>query len=163
MAIAKDKQSPLGGEIHWLGAPGTFHSGIFGNEQLSLPSLAERLGVGWPILLYYELRGLTQRIRIGKARVYPAAEADRAAFIVKCRRIGLTLRDIGPIIDRSRSADRLEVARACCCVLIERLQQSLLDTDDMIGELERRYTALSSETSGGPDPAKWDQIPAAGH
>ena len=160
MTILKNQQRSVGGDVYWIDAPGPFHSGTLGNDELSLSKLAKKLGVGWPTLLYYELRGLTRRTRIGGKRVYHCAEADRVAFIVRCRQIGLPLRDIRPIIAGARSATLAEAGKEQCCVLIERLQQKLLETDDMIGELERRYTALLSRKWGASEPAKLDQIPA---
>src|SRR5262245_2511411 len=123
MAVVKDKQRPDGGEVYWIGPASRPRSEASG-DPISRAKLAKKLGVGWPTLLYYELRGLTRRIRMAGPWVYHADEVDRVAFIVRCRRFGLPIADIHLILDGLRSAEAIDVARERCSALIERLQQS---------------------------------------
>ena len=66
---------------------------------LSLENVARMFSVSRLTLRYYEFRGLIKRRhRIGHVPVYGWADCDRIAFIIKCRRVGLSLGEVAPII-----------------------------------------------------------------
>lgn len=118
---------------------------------LSLTKVAQMFRVSRVTLLYYEFLGLIRRRLIGRSRVYDWEDCDRISFILKGRRLGLSLSDISPILlaglagKGERSRLLIERAKSQCAFLVELLQYKRLEIDTFIDELEHRVGLLSSE------------------
>jgi DNA-binding transcriptional MerR regulator len=75
------------------------------HEVLSIGDMARIYGVTLRALRFYEDRGLLQPIREGSARLYDAAARQRLAVILKGKKLGFTLSEIGELI--ANQADHL--------------------------------------------------------
>jgi len=116
---------------------------------LSIGNVAKMFNVSRLALRNYEVRGLIKRRhRVGNTRVYGWADCDRIAFIIKGRKAGLSLSEIGPILkaaDEDAPADSIRDARTSCLELIDRLDRRRQALRDALAELRHLHTLLSSK------------------
>jgi DNA-binding transcriptional MerR regulator len=114
-------------------------------------------------LRYYELRGLIKRRhRVGSIRVFGWADCEVIAFIIKCRRAGLTLGEIVPVIRSTRgegSVDKVKSGPDPCLALIDRLERRRQALDAALDELRQAYAPSSSDliafdSDVGPTPRR---------
>ena len=116
---------------------------------LSLENVAQMFGISRLSLLYYELRGLIRRRhRIGRVAVYGWADCDRLAFIIKCRRAGVALKDVAPIVAAVDHEDDFEIHRLgqeACMELVASLQARRDVLNEALAEVAHTYTLLSSK------------------
>jgi DNA-binding transcriptional MerR regulator len=100
-------------------------------------------------LRYYELRGLIKRrSRVGSIRVFDWADCGVIAFIVKCRRAGLTLGEIAPVIRSARgdgSVHKVKSGPDPCLTLIDRLERRRQALDEALDELRHTFTLSSTD------------------
>jgi DNA-binding transcriptional MerR regulator len=120
---------------------------------LSIGNVAKMFNVSRLALRNYEVRGLIKRRhRVGNTRVYGWADCDRIAFIIKGRKAGLSLTEIGPILkaaDEDASAESIKSGRASCLDLIDRLDRRRQALRDALAELRHLHTLLSSKLGRG--------------
>ena len=121
---------------------------------LSIENVARMFNVSWLVLRYYEFRGLIRRRhRIGQIPVYGWADCDRLAFIIKCRRIGLSLKEVAPIVAAVDHEDDMVIhkrGQESCMRLVARLEQRRKILDEALAELAHTYSLLSIKILG-PD------------
>jgi len=114
---------------------------------LSLENVARMFSVSRLTLRYYELRGLIKRRhRIEQVPVYGWADCDRIAFIIKCRRVGLSLREVAPIIAAVDHEDDTFVhkrGQEACMRSVTRLEKRRKTLDEALAELAHTYSLLT--------------------
>src|SRR5262245_16330994 len=119
---------------------------------LSLENVAQMFSISRLVLLYYELRGFVRRRhRIGRIAVYGWADCDRLAFIIKCRRAGIALRDVAPILAAVDHEDDLDIHRrgqSACMDLVTRLQERRKLLNEALAEVAHTYSLLSMKLRG---------------
>ena len=129
-------------------------------QQLyTVSELAERLGVTPRALRFYEDKGLVRPQRAGTTRVYTHRDRGRLALILRGKRLGFSLREIGEWLDLY-DADPAQAAQMRVLVgkvreRIEALERQRDDLDATLTELNeieraaRRHleTAAEDETS----------------
>lgn len=117
--------------------------------SLSLDNVARMFDVSPWTLRYYELRGMiARRQTIGSVRVYSWADCDRIAFIVKCRRAGIGLADIAPVlraVETDLSAQAIRINRRRCDALIASLEKPRKVLDEALGELTQIRSLLCAK------------------
>ncbi len=122
---------------------------------LSIGNVAKMFNVSRLALRNYEVRGLIKRRhRFGNTRVYGWADCDRIAFIIKGRKAGLTLAELGPILkaaDEDASVESMRAGRTTCLELIDRLDRRRQALRDGLAELRHLHTLLSSKLLSGGD------------
>jgi DNA-binding transcriptional MerR regulator len=146
------KDSTKAGKVVWLDDTGSGEPPT--DRVLSLPNVAEMLGVSRIRLRYYELRGLIRRRQVHDGvRVYGWADCERLAFIIKCRKAGLTLTDIIVIIeatDDEVSPLVFKAGQETCMDLVDRLERQRKVVDDALAELTHVYAVLTAKLIGEP-------------
>ena len=116
----------------------------------SVTELAKELGVTPRALRFYEDKGLILPRRAGKARVYTRRERGRMTLILRGKRLGFSLREIGDWLDlydadprqsaqRARLRDRIDDRIAA-------LEHQRLDLDATLDELR----AILDQVDGHP-------------
>jgi DNA-binding transcriptional MerR regulator len=119
---------------------------------LSLENVARMFSVSRLTLRYYEFRGLIKRRhRIGQVPVYGWADCDRIAFIIKCRRVGLLLGEVAPIIAAVDHEDDTFIhkrGQEACMRLVTRLEKRRKILDDALAELSHTYSLLTMKILG---------------
>jgi DNA-binding transcriptional MerR regulator len=124
---------------------------------LSIENVARMFNVSRLTLRYYEFRGLIKRRhRIGRVPVYGWADCDRIAFIIKCRRVGLSLGEVALIIAAVDHEDDTIIhkrGQEACMRLVTRLEQRRKTLDEALAELAHTYSLLSMKILG-PDSVR---------
>jgi DNA-binding transcriptional MerR regulator len=125
------------------------------DETLTIANVARMFDVSRLTLRYYEGRGLIKRRhRIGRLRVYTWADCNRIAFIIKCRRVGLGLGEVAPLLrasDVDASAESVRGGRAKCLELIDRLDQRRRPLREALAELRHLNALLSTRLNGSDE------------
>ena len=145
-------ESTKAGKVMWLddtggGEPPT-------DRVLSLANVAEMFAVSQFRLRYYEFRGLIRRRQMHHGvRVYGWADCERLAFILKCRKAGLTLADIIVVIEATEddvSPLIFKAGQETCMELVDRLERRRKVIDDALSELTHVYALLTAKLIGEP-------------
>jgi DNA-binding transcriptional MerR regulator len=122
----------------------------------SIKELSEAYKVTPRTLRHYEEQGLLAPERDGQSRIYHETDRVRLAWILRGRRVGFSLSEIGKMLDLYDMGDGRETQRAVtvdhCKARIEDLKAQRNDINATINELESFCTLISSmvrdETSG---------------
>ncbi len=108
-------------------------------RNYSISDLAQEFGVTARTIRFYEDQNLIRPRRIGQMRVYSAADRARLAWILRGKRVGLSLADIGELLDMYDLGDnRVTQRRATlvkCRERIEVLERQRRDIESTIAEL----------------------------
>jgi DNA-binding transcriptional MerR regulator len=121
------------------------------DAPLSLGNVSNMFNVSRLTLLFYERLGvMLRRQRIGRDLVYRSIDCDRLAFIIKARKLGLTARQVAPIIKATESGATvasIRDARARCLELLDQLDCRRRDLRDVLAELRSLYGLMSTKLS----------------
>jgi len=102
-------------------------------------SLAAELGVTPRTIRFYEDKGLVTPRRAGVTRVYTARDRARMVLIMRGKRLGFSLRDIGEFLDLydadPRQLAQMRQLRGAVRARIDELEQQLVALDLTLGEL----------------------------
>ncbi|MBE1277594.1 Zn(2+)-responsive transcriptional regulator [Enterovibrio baiacu] len=108
-------------------------------KMLQIGQLAKRAGVSGDTLRFYEKVGLLQPASRSESgyRLYDEDAVSRIHFILKAKRIGLTLEEIQELLDI-----RLEASQHSCAEVKGITQKKLNEIDQKIAELTQIRIAL---------------------
>lgn len=122
-------------------------------KNYSISDLAQEFGITARTIRFYEDQNLIRPRRIGQARVYSVSDRARLAWILRGKRVGLTLADIGELLDMYDLDDnRVTQRRATLAKCRERigvLERQRRDIDSTIAELEDFCVHLEQRLAGG--------------
>jgi DNA-binding transcriptional MerR regulator len=140
-------------EVVWVDDRGEFPAPD--DTLLSISNVARMFNVSRFALRIYEWRGLIKRRhRVGNTRVYGWADCDRIAFIIKGRRVGLTLGEMAPLLraaDADATPESIKAGRCQCMELMERLDRRRAHLREALAELRHLDTMLSGKASEQDD------------
>jgi len=107
----------------------------------SIGELCREFGVTPRALRFYEQKGLLQPKRRGWTRVYDARDRQRLQFILRGKRAGFTLAEIGEMLElhrlREGETDRMEQALTRLHQQLDVLRKRRREIDETIADLER--------------------------
>src|SRR5205823_3054758 len=109
---------------------------------LKIGGLARRLGLNVRTLRYYESIGLLAppTRSEGGYRLYSAADEDRLRFVLQAKRVGLSLEEIGRILELGRHGSACDYVR-------ETVARHIAKIDAQVADLQRLRAALSEVAS----------------
>lgn len=158
MSHCDKDSSPVRMEVVWLDDTGGPQAELPATTALSIGNVAKMFDVSKLTLRIYELRGLIARRQyLGRTRVYGWADCERLAFIIKCRKAGLPLRDIITVI-KATDADEVAtggflVGQEKCMALVDRLERRRKVLDEALAELAHIHALLGTKRQT-PDAAE---------
>jgi DNA-binding transcriptional MerR regulator len=114
-------------------------------ETLTISQMAEKFGVTPRALRFYESKGLLAPAREGRGRIYTRNDQHHLSLILKGRKLGFTIAEIGQMIaaeDGLASPQTLTMTREKCLEQIEHLERQMEETREAVAELRRIHIAL---------------------
>ncbi len=118
--------------------------------HLSIGELCEEFGVTARALRFYEDEALIAPERRGTQRLYSERDRARLAWILRGKRVGLSLADIKELLDLydvgdGRRTQRLKTIERCQAQ-VDALRQRRVDIDATIDELTKFIALLTAPT-----------------
>ena len=117
-------------------------------DDYSITQLCAEFGVTARALRFYEDEGLISPQRRGTQRIYSQRDRARLAWILRGKRVGVSLADIREMIDLYDLGDgrrlQREVTLERCSAKIEALQAQKRDIDAAIAELTEFVALVES-------------------
>lgn len=115
----------------------------------SIRELTKELGVTSRTLRHYEDEGLITPERKGQQRHYSARDRARIMLILRGRRVGFSLAEIGEILDLYDNADggaaQLAYARRKFTERIQMLERQRDDIEESLAELKLGITMIDNK------------------
>lgn len=110
---------------------------------LTIGELAQQAGITVRALRFYQSKGLLPR-REGQAGLFTQDDCDRLTFILRGKRLGFTLAEIGEMIAAQAcgAAGALPISRKKCIEQIKLLEQQRNDIDRALAELRQIYIEM---------------------
>src|SRR5215831_20693186 len=115
-------------------------------EALTISQMADKFGLTPRALRFYESKGLLSPAREGRGRIYTQTDQRHLGLILKGRKLGFTISEIGQMIaaDSGHAVPQsLKMTREKCLEQIEHLENQLRETTEALAELRRMQMALS--------------------
>ena len=114
-------------------------------HMYSISDLSEEFGVTARALRFYEDEALIAPERRGTTRLYSERDRSRLAWILRGKRVGLSLADIKELLDLydigdGRKTQRMKTVERCQAQA-DKLEQQRVDIDATINEL-KEFIAL---------------------
>lgn len=117
-------------------------------QTFTIADLADEFNITARTLRFYEDKGLLNPERSGQARIYSAADRVRISWILRGKRVGFSLTEVGEMIDLYDPSDgRLNqrmVTLEKCSNKIDELKDQREDIDFMINDLEEFCETLKN-------------------
>ena len=133
-----------GGDVVWIDAPAPA-SGDHG-RGLTISQMAEKFGVTPRALRFYESKRLLKPAREGRGRIYSQVDQHHVSLILKGRKLGFTIAEIGQMIaaeEGQASPQALRLTREKCEQQVEHLERQLKETTEALAELRQMLATLS--------------------
>lgn len=119
----------------------------------SIGELCDEFDVTARALRFYEDEALIAPERRGTQRLYTDRDRARLAWILRGKRVGLSLADIKELLDLYDVGDGRETQRVKtierCQEQVDKLQRQRVDIDATITELDEFIALLKGETKEG--------------
>jgi DNA-binding transcriptional MerR regulator len=115
-------------------------------EALTISQVADKFGLTPRALRFYESKGLLSPAREGRGRVYTQTDQRHLGLILKGRKLGFTIAEIGQMIAADAGQvvpQSLKMTREKCVEQIAHLEKQLHETTEALAELRRMHMALS--------------------
>lgn len=119
------------------------------NQEYSIKELSSAYGVTARTLRYYEDQGLLSPKRDGQHRIYNNADRVRLAWILRGRRVGFSLAEIGEMLDLYDLGDGRKTQRAVTLARCEERIQALKAQRDDLNATLKELQGFSTLISNG--------------
>lgn len=120
------------------------------DTRFTIGQLCEEFGVTARALRFYEDEQLIAPERNGTQRLYSERDRARLAWILRGKRVGFSLNEIGELLDLYDLGDARQTQRSAtldkCRERIEALTRQKADIDETIEELEGFVRLLSDQS-----------------
>jgi DNA-binding transcriptional MerR regulator len=110
-----------------------------GGDLYSIADLAAEFGVSTRALRFYESKGLLSPGRVGNTRVFRRRDRARLILILRGKRLGFSLRDIGEYLSLYEADSDLTAQNS---LLLDRVDKRLRDLETQLGDLTATISEL---------------------
>ena len=122
-------------------------------DHYSIGELCEEFDVTARALRFYEDEALIAPERRGTQRLYSERDRSRLAWILRGKRVGLSLADIKELLDLydvgdGRRTQRLKTIERCQAK-VDALKQQRIDIDATVDELTNFIAVVTAQTQEG--------------
>ncbi|HEX3675669.1 MAG TPA: MerR family DNA-binding transcriptional regulator [Rhizomicrobium sp.] len=128
------------------------------SRTFSIRQLTKELGVTSRTLRHYEDEGLLAPERRGQARIYSQRDRARLTLILRGRRVGFTLAEIGEILDLYDADEsgvvQLQHTMKKFSARIDALAKQRIDIDESIAELKLGLTMIQNRLAAETPPER---------
>lgn len=118
-------------------------------ERFTIGQMCEEFGITARALRFYEDEELISPKRVGTQRLYSDRDRARVAWILRGKRVGFSLAEIGELLDLYDLGDQRRTQRQVtlkrCRERIDALSRQKADIDETIEELEGFVRLLNEE------------------
>jgi DNA-binding transcriptional MerR regulator len=119
------------------------------SRTFSIRELTKELGVTPRTLRHYEDEGLIAPARQGQNRLYSARDRARIVLILRGRRVGFSLTEIGEVLDlydnQDNGAAQLAYAKRKFAERVESLERQRDDIEESLAELRLGLTMIENK------------------
>lgn len=126
------------------------------NRTFTIRQLTKEFGVTARTLRFYEDEGLIAPARRGQTRIYSTRDRARITLILRGRRVGFSLAEIGEILDLYDAHDggktQVQYARRKFEERIATLERQKIDIEEALLELHRAIKRIDDALAAGGDP-----------
>jgi DNA-binding transcriptional MerR regulator len=128
------------------------------SRTYSIQDLTKAFGISARTLRHYEDVGLIAPERRGQARIYSARDRARLLLILRGKRVGFELSEIGEILDLYEEADggaaQLTLARKKFAERIALLERQKADIEESLAELRLGLTMIDNKLAERHEDAR---------
>jgi DNA-binding transcriptional MerR regulator len=128
------------------------------DPRFTIGQLCEEFAVTGRALRFYEDEALIAPERRGTQRLYSKSDRARLAWILRGRRVGLSLADIKELLDLYDLGDNRRTQRLAtverCGAQIAKLKQQRVDIDATISELEEFIAMVTRQIDASDRPQR---------
>ncbi len=119
------------------------------DEVHGIGDLARELDTTTRAIRFYEAKGLVTPRRVGTTRIYGRRERARLQLILRAKKLGLTLREIGQYLDLY--GERGEGRKQQLEVVIERCSQKIHELEEKRARIEKTLAELHIIQNGSQE------------
>jgi DNA-binding transcriptional MerR regulator len=147
------------GEVMWAEPDRDTGPADAASPGLSGADLTKAWGVTMRALRFYESRGLISPQRHGRVRFYSRRDSERVGLILRAKKLGFTLAEIGQMIDATEgtvAAGGLHLTAQKCLQQISHLETQMKDIIEALADLRRIHLEICRKAGGSqlPDESK---------
>ncbi|MGV3555747.1 MAG: MerR family transcriptional regulator [Croceibacterium sp.] len=118
---------------------------VSGDELKGIQEVARELGITHRTLRFYEDKGLIAPQRIGTTRVYSKREMGRMRLILRGKRLGFSIREIGEFLDLYDADPRQHVQIEALLKRVRKKREDLRQQRRAIEETMRELDEIARE------------------
>ena len=126
------------------------------NRTYTIRQLTKEFGVTARTLRFYEDEGLIAPARRGQTRIYSTRDRARIILILRGRRVGFSLAEIGEILDLYDVHDggraQTQHARKKFAERVATLERQKIDIEESLTELRRAIKVIDEAFAKGENP-----------
>ena len=130
------------------------------SRTYSIRDLGKEFGVTARTLRHYEAEGLIAPERRGQTRIYTARDRARITLVLRGRRVGFSLAEIGEMLDLYDHGDggvaQLFHARAKFAERVALLERQKTDIEESLAELKLGLTMIENKLAERQPPPRPD-------
>jgi len=146
-------QDPVREELVWHTPDRSGNPADADRAEFSGAELAKLWGVTMRALRFYESRGLISPRRDGRVRAYSQRDSERIGIILRAKKLGFTLTEIGQMIDVKEGAapsQDLQLTAEKCLQQISHLQGQMKNIIEALADLRQIHLALCCKAGSRP-------------
>jgi DNA-binding transcriptional MerR regulator len=140
-----ERQDPASEEAVWQVPDRSNNPAEVDRAEFSGAELAKLWGVTMRALRFYESRGLISPRRDGRVRAYSQRDSQRIGIVLRAKKLGFTLAEIGQMIDlrgAAAASGGLQLTAQKCLQQISHLESQLKDTIEALADLRRIHLEI---------------------